>query len=265
MDVTVIPRKFLANPRWPFLGKWRMHPFVHLSTGFWLYTALPYRSSKSSNCLVFSTPRIISSSLTAFLFLILRSTESSSSFVNSPSFMSNCLLMILVIGSCVPFGGFPSKFLKCCFHCCIRSCWLVAFSLAFAVLFLLITSFIVCHVILDCLLIWFCIYSVCSFWCMLTNPFCAFLSFKALILVGFFLLHLEAVFTSACFSLTAIFSHGTLGLALCLVVMHSAAASKWALTKFPYSSFEVCVSVFSCCASDLFLCVNAYLSLISLL
>ena len=31
MDVSVIPRYFLANPRSPFLGKGRMHPFIHLS------------------------------------------------------------------------------------------------------------------------------------------------------------------------------------------------------------------------------------------
>ena len=40
MDISVIPRKFLANPRSPFLGKGRMHPFIHLSIGFRLYTAL---------------------------------------------------------------------------------------------------------------------------------------------------------------------------------------------------------------------------------
>ena len=100
---------------------------------------------------------------------------------------------------------------------------------------------------------------------MLANLFCAFLSFRALILVGFLLLYFEAVFTSTRFFLTANVSHGTLSLALCLVGMHSAAASKWALTKFSYSSFGVCVSDFSCSASNLFLCVNVYLSLISLL
>ena len=36
-------------------------------------------------------------------------------------------------------------------------------------------------------------------------------------LVGFFLLHLEAVFTSACFSLTTNVSHRTLDLILCFV------------------------------------------------
>ena len=72
-------------------------------------------------------------------------------------------------------------------------------------------------------------------------------------MVGLFLLHLEAVFTSVRFFLMANVSHGTLSLALCLVGMHSAAASKWALRKFSYSSFGVRVSVFSCSASNLFL------------
>ena len=157
--------------------------------------------------------------------------------------MSNCLLIIRVIDSCVTFWVFLSKFSKCFFHSCIRSSWLVTFSLAFAVLFLLLTSFTVWHAILDCLSsteslilsIWFCMYSVCSFRYMLANSFCAFLCFRKLKLVGFFQLHLEAVFTSSHFFLTANVSHMTLGLALCLVGMHSAAASKWALTKFSYS------------------------------
>ena len=84
-------------------------------------------------------------------------------------------------------------------------------------------------------------------------------------LVGFFVLHLDAVFTSARFSLTANVSHGTLDLVLSFVGMYFAAASQWALTKFSYSSFGVCISVFSCSASNLFLNVNTYLSLISLL
>ena len=84
-------------------------------------------------------------------------------------------------------------------------------------------------------------------------------------MVGFLLLHLEAVFTSTCFVLTANVSHGTLGLALSLVGMHFVAASRWALTKFSYLSFGVCVSDFSCSTLNLFLSVNIYLSLISLL
>ena len=71
--------------------------------------------------------------------------------MNSPSLMSNCLLIILVIGSCVTFGGFPSRFSKCCYHSFILSCWFAAFSFALTVLFLLLTSFIVCLAILDCL------------------------------------------------------------------------------------------------------------------
>ena len=169
-----------------------------------------------------------------------------------------------MIGSCVTFRGFQSKFLKCCFHSCIRSSWLVSFSLALEVLFLLLTLVTVCYAILDCpsstqsliLLVWFCMYSVCSFRYMLPNSLCAFLSFWALVLLGFFLLHLEAVFTSARFFLIANVSHGTLRLALCLVGMHSAVASLCALTKFSYSSFRVFVSVFSSRASNLFLSVT---------
>ena len=211
MDVSVIPRQFLANPRSPFLGNGRMQPFIPLSIGFWLYTVLQCRSSMSSNFLVFHTSGGISSIPAAFLFLIFLCTESSSSWVNVPSLMSNFLLIILMIGSWVTSGGFPGKFTKCCFQVCIQSCWLVAFSLALAVLFLLLTSFIVFYAILDCLSsteslilsIWFCIYSVYSFRYMQANSFCAFLSFRALVLVGFLLLRLEAVFTSTRFSLTS--------------------------------------------------------------
>ena len=125
--------------------------------------------------------RGISSSPAAFLFLIFLRTESSSSCVNGPSLMSNCLLIILVIGSCVIFGGFPSKFSKCCFNSFILSCWFAALSFALAVFFLLLTSFIVCQAILDCLSsteslilsIWFWMYSVCSFIYMPANWYCA--------------------------------------------------------------------------------------------
>ena len=172
----------MANPRSSFLETRRMHPFIHLSIGFWLLTTLQCRSSMSSNCLVFHTSGGISSSPAAFLFLIFLSTESSSLRVNGPSLMSNCLLIILMIVSCVTFGEFPSRFSKCCFHSFIISCWFVAFNLALSVLFLLLTSFIVCHAILDCLSsteslilsIWFCMYSVSSFRYMIANSFCAF-------------------------------------------------------------------------------------------
>ena len=71
--------------------------------------------------------------------------------MNGPSLLSNCFLIILVIGSCVIFGGFPSRFSKCCFHSFILSCWFAAFSFALAVFFLLLNSFIVYQAILDCL------------------------------------------------------------------------------------------------------------------
>ena len=143
--------------------------------------------------------------------------------------MSNYLLTILAISSCVTFGGFPSRFSKCYFQSFIRSCWLVAFSLALAEVFLLLTLFIVSHGILDwlsspeslILSIWFCMHYVYSFMYMFANSFCAFLSFRAFVLVWFFLMHLEAVFTSAHFSLTANVSHGTLDLILCLLVCNS--------------------------------------------
>ena len=71
-------------------------------------------------------------------------------------------------------------------------------------------------------------------------------------MVGFFQVHLEAVFTSARFFLTVNVSYRTLGLTLCLVGMHSVAATKWALTKFSYSSSGVGVSDISYSASDFF-------------
>ena len=135
----------------PFLEIGKMHPFFHLSIVFWLYTSLQCRSSMSLNSLVFHSSGGISSSPAAFLFLIFLSTDLSSSCVNCPSLMSYCLLTVLMIGSCVTFGGFPSKFLKCCFHSCIHSSWQVAFSLVFKVLFLLLTLFTICYAILDCL------------------------------------------------------------------------------------------------------------------
>ena len=157
-----------------------------------------------SNFLVFHTSGSISSTPTAFLFLIFLITKSSFSCINCPSLMSSWLLIISMIGSSVTFRGFPSKFLKCCFYRCIHSSWLAAFSLALAVFFLLLTLFTVCHAIQDCLssteflilLIWFWMYSV-YFRYTLVSSFCA-LSFWTLILVGILLLHRDAVFTSAC-------------------------------------------------------------------
>ena len=148
----------------------------------------------SSNFLVFHTSGGISSSPAAFLFLIFLRTESSSSWMNSPSLISNCLLIILVIDSCVTFGGFPSRFSKCCFHSFILSCWFAAFGFALTVLFLLLTSFNVCQAIQDCLSsteslilsIWFCMNSVCSFIYMPANWYCVVFSFRAFVFAGGF-------------------------------------------------------------------------------
>ena len=174
-----------------------------------------------SNSFVFHNSGRILSSAAAFLLLIFLSTKSSSC-VNCPTLMSTWLQIIFVIGSSVAFGIVSNKFSKCCFYTCIRSSSLAAFSLVLAVIFLLLILFAVCHAMLDCLslteslilLIWFSMYSVCSFRYMLVNSFCAFLSFWALILVEVHLLHWEAIFTSACFFLTANVSYWTLGLIL---------------------------------------------------
>ena len=104
-----------------------MHSFIYLSIGFWLHTVLVCRGSMSLNCPVFHTFVGISSSTAAFLLLIFLSTESSSSCVNGPSLIPNWLVIIFVIGSCVTFGGFASKFLKCCFNRYIRSSWQFCF------------------------------------------------------------------------------------------------------------------------------------------
>ena len=61
-------------------------------------------------------------------------------------------------------------------------------------------------------------------------------------MVGFLLLRTEAILMPSRFFPAANASHGTLGLVLCLVGMHYAAASKWELTKFSYSSFRGGVS-----------------------
>ena len=68
------------------------------------------------------------------------------------------------------------------------------------------------------------------------------------------------------FFLTASVFQGTLHLALDLVGIYSAvAASMWALTKFLYSSFGVCVPDIFWRVSNMFFTVIIYLLLISLL
>ena len=114
---------------------------------------------------------------------------------------------------------------------------------------------VVCLLIL---MLWHWMYSICSFWYALNYFLCAFLSFWALALVGFFLLHRDAVFALSRFFLTVNVSHGTLYFTLNSVGMHSAAASMWVLMKFSYLSFGVSVSDISWRSSNLFLCVIVY-------
>ena len=114
-------------------------------------------------------------------------------------------------------------------------------------------SFILCHAIWDFLsstdfltfiLTWkiFCRF----FWqwgCL--SSLWVFLCFCALAFAGFLLLHQDAIFTIRNFFQTISVSHGIPYMPLGLVGMHSTAASMWALTKFSFSSFEVCVSAIS--------------------
>ena len=106
-------------------------------------------------------------------------------------------------------------------------------------------------------------YSVCSFRYMLANSFCAFFKFLSIVISWVPLFAFGSDFYVCTHFLTA--NHGTLSLALCLVGMHSAAAFKWTLTKFSYSSFGVGIFDISWSTSNLFLSVNVYLSLIFLL
>ena len=89
IDVMVISQLFLANSRSPLLEKGRVHLFIHLSIGFWLYTTLQCWNSMSSNHLVFHTSGGISSSPATFLFLIFLRTESSSTCVNIPNLFAH--------------------------------------------------------------------------------------------------------------------------------------------------------------------------------
>ena len=159
--------------------------------------------------LVLHTSGGISLGPAAFQFLIFVYSMSSSSWVNSLSLMSSWLLIIFLIAFSVTLGDFPSRFLKCSFHMCIRFSWLEDLVLALEALFLLLTSFTVCHAIRDCLcsteflilLIWPWLHYICSFWYVLISSLCVFLSFWTLELLGFLLLHRDAVFSLSCFFL----------------------------------------------------------------
>ena len=125
MDVMVIPCYFLANMRVPLLKEGED---VSLCPS--VYCVLIIYCIAMSKQYVVEFPGL---SYFWWYFIKLCSFSifnsiKSSSCVNCPSLMSNCLLIILVVGSCVTFGAFLSKFLKCCFHSCIHSSWLVAFT-----------------------------------------------------------------------------------------------------------------------------------------
>ena len=87
IDVSVIPRKG------------RMHPFIHQSIGFWLYTALLCPSSKSLNFLVFHTSGSISSNPAAVIYIYIeREREREKEIIfNSPIFK---LFRILFVPEC---------------------------------------------------------------------------------------------------------------------------------------------------------------------
>ena len=156
---------------------------------------------------------------------------------------------------------------------CPYLCSLAAFIFALEELFFLLATFIVWQAICYCLssikfltlLICSCTYSFCSFWNVLINSLCAFLSSLRLHLLVLFY-YIRVVFSGyLVFFLTATVS-GTVLLVPGFVVMHSATASIWELTRFSILSFGVRVSDIFWSVSNLFLSVTAiFLLLICLL
>ena len=174
-----------------------------------------------------------------------------------------------MIGLCVTLGEFPRRFLKSS-HTNTASSGQRAFSCALEVVFLLLTSYSVCHARLSILYrvsylidltlnVYYYFFLVCvsksSFW---------FLNFCPLALVGFLLLYRILFFTWFRFSRLTSVSQETLWLVFGLVVMYTAAASMWTLTKFSYSSLEIGSSDISWCLSNWFLTAIVYLLLMSL-
>ena len=167
-------------------------------------------------------------------------TALNSSRVNCPTLMSSCLFVIFVIGLSVPLGNIPIRFLKCSFHICIRFSWLIAFSscsrvaffyslhLLSAMPFVIQPSFLFIALTLNVflLLLLVCVSSLCA------------LSFWALALIGFLLLHKDAIFTLSEFFFNCKCLQWN-SLALSLFGIHSDFTSMQALTKFSYLSFGV--------------------------
>ena len=86
-------------------------------------------------------------------------------------------------------------------------------------------------------------YSNNSFWYIFISSFWTFLRFCTSAFVGFLLLSKDAFLKLSRFLLTTSATHGSLHLALDLVGTHTAAAaaSMWAVTKFSYLSFGICL------------------------
>ena len=128
------------------------------------------------------------------------------------------------------------------------------------------TQFI-CHAVRDCLstefltvLIWPWMYSICSFWYVLISSFCAFLSFWALALVGFLLLHRDAVF-----SFPRLMSPRELYVWLLVWLVCILLLLPYEHWRSSHLSFRVNVLDIFWWVSNLFLNIIVYLLLISLL
>ena len=224
---------------------------------------------KLSNFLVFYISGSISSRPAAFLFLIFLSTSLNSSWINSPMTIFSWPLIIFRIGLFVTLGKLPSRFLKCSFHICIRSSWLASFTFSlwlfffcsihslFVIVYLLPSFLFYCFNLEYILFVIFGVYYFSLYLLKFLRV--------GICWVTFLLLHKITVFTLSRFFLSASVSFGNLCLSIGLVHMHSATASMWALTKFPYSSFGVCVLDISWRVSNLFLTVTIYSLLIFLL
>ena len=152
-----------------FLGKGKMQPFIHFSILFHLHTLHNWRSMYS-NFLIFYTWGGILLRAADFLLLIF-STASSSSSINSPNLMSSWSLIIYSVS--LSADSWNVLF--------INEVFLLGWQLS-KYFFLPLTSFTIFHAIHDCLssteflilLIWPWMYSTCCFWYVLVlSGFCS--------------------------------------------------------------------------------------------
>ena len=134
-----------------FLEKGRTKLFVHPSIVFRLYTALKYRSSRSSNFLVFYTSVGILSKPVAFLFLTSISHTFSCSCVKCSRLMSNWLFNNFWHWFICNFGGFPVHILEMLFSHVYSFFLDASFILPLGVLFSLNASSTLWHAIRNCL------------------------------------------------------------------------------------------------------------------